>query len=77
MDKNQMMGLLSEAAREIEGLRREAQLLRAQMEVVHIFGRCAGPAPYDNRPQGVDVLWSIRNEINEIGQSMATDSGSD
>ena len=61
-----MKHLLMNAKAEIEGLRRENQLLRAKVEVLDVFSVALLGQP---RPMGasIDVAWELQREIDKFG----------
>jgi hypothetical protein len=63
-----MKELLMEAKQEIAELRRENEVLVAQVNVVHIFAAALGlkKGPF---PQKVDVAWQLQNAIDRLADN--------
>ena len=60
-----MKQLLNEAAREIERLRREHEILSAKVEVVNIFAAALLGKP-ERGGMSPDVVWALRREIKRL-----------
>lgn len=58
-----MKALLLEAAMEIERLRRQNEIMGAQLEVVEIF-RAALLGPRTPQGMAVDVAWKLRQAVD-------------
>lgn len=61
------LNLLRDAREEILGLRREAEILRAKVEMIDLFA-CVLHTQAASRSQGAapDVAWAIQQEIDRI-----------
>ena len=72
-----MKQLLNEAAREIESLRRQNEILSAKVEVVNIFGAALlGPKPQMGFSPD-DVVWSLRKEATRLENEPPTKAPGD
>jgi hypothetical protein len=60
-----MKHLLMEAKDEILSLRRQNEILSAQVGVFEVFAAALG-LKRDNRGESVDVAWSLQKKIDEL-----------
>jgi hypothetical protein len=60
-----MKDLLKRASAEIRSLRRQNEILEAQMGVVEVFAAALG-LKRENRGMGIDVAWELEREADKL-----------
>ena len=70
MNNSEAINSMQWASEEIDRLRRDNQILNAQMHVVNVFALAAG---YKPQSQGMseDVVWKMKKLIAELQNEMA------
>lgn len=66
-----MKNLLTQAKNEIQGLRRNNEILSAQMGVVDVFAAALG-LKRDSGGMCPDVAWELQRKIDELSKAQAS-----
>lgn len=67
-----MRDVLNDALHEIESLRRNNQILIAQVGVVEVFAAALGMKRIEGGMASPDIVWTLRHKIDELDRQAQT-----